>query len=76
LINRLPTSPQEFSKIVKLEEVRDKEEKNWNELLDLKSSYKLLYILHIIEYLMDINNISEDKDFHSYLTQDDAELTG
>jgi hypothetical protein len=76
LINRLPTSPQEFSKIVKLEGIRGVEEKNWNLILDQNSNYKLLYNLQIIEYLMDNNNIQEDKDFHSFLTGNNEELIG
>ena len=40
LINRLPTSPDIFQKIVKLEGVKKEENPNWNEILDKKSSHK------------------------------------
>jgi len=36
-----------------LEEVRVTLNKNWNYILDLQSIYKLLYSLHVIEYLME-----------------------
>ena len=64
--------------IVKLEAVRnsakDDLQKNWSTILDLKNKYKLLYILHIIEYLMESNSQQEDKDFHFYLTNNNEEL--
>jgi len=53
LINRLPTSPQIFADIISLKGVRDSETKNWNNILDSVSTYKLLYALHVMEYLME-----------------------
>ena len=56
LLNRLPTSPHMFAEIVLLKGVReatDPAKRDWNHILDLESKYKLLYALHIIEYLME-----------------------
>ena len=46
LLNRLPTSPTLMNQIL---EQKD----NWQESLDLKLQYKLVYVLSIIEYLME-----------------------
>lgn len=63
LLNRLPTSPQIFADIVQLKGVRDvpESEKTWRHILDSSSSYKLLYALHVIEYLMEDEEEKENK---------------
>lgn len=52
LLARLPISPVLYEKILRLDEIRDKEQPNWENILNTKSIYKLLYALHVIEYLM------------------------
>ena len=53
VLNRLPTSPHIFKDIVCLKGVRGCEKRNWNEILDSTSNYKLLYALYVIEYFME-----------------------
>ena len=56
LLNRLPTSPEIFKVIIQLEGVRGQQKKNWDLILDSNSIYKLLYTLHVIEFLMEDEN--------------------
>ena len=55
LLNRLPTSHQVFSEIVRLKGIRESPtiEKDWSQVLDPSSGFKLLYALQVIEYLME-----------------------
>ncbi|EGR29288.1 ubiquitin carboxyl-terminal hydrolase family protein, putative [Ichthyophthirius multifiliis] len=53
LLNRLPISPEIMNKVVNLEGVKQVKDRNWNQIFDTQNSYKLLYILTIIEYLME-----------------------
>jgi ubiquitin carboxyl-terminal hydrolase 34 len=53
LINRLPTSPQLFADIIALKGIRDAADKKWDLVLDSVSTYKLLYALHVMEFLME-----------------------
>ncbi|EAR94410.2 ubiquitin carboxy-terminal hydrolase (macronuclear) [Tetrahymena thermophila SB210] len=52
-ISRLPISPVLYEKIVKLEGIRNEKNPNWETVLGGESMYKLLYNLHVIEYLME-----------------------
>ena len=56
LLNRLPTSPEIFKEIIQLKGVRGEQSKNWDLILDSNSIYKLLYTLHVIEFLMEDEN--------------------
>lgn len=60
LLNRLPTSPEIFTNILLLEGVRDVSGRNWNNFLDANSTYKLLYSLHVLEYLMEDDESEKD----------------
>ena len=53
----MPTSPELLKKVTNLEGVKNCENPNWNDLLDISSTYNLLYTLSIKEWLMD-----EDED--------------
>ena len=63
LLNRLPTSPQTYVDIVQLTGVREAadKERDWKHVLDPSSSYKLLYALQLIEYLMENEHIEANK---------------
>jgi len=75
LLNRLPTSPQIFADIVALHGVRDQAEKKWNNILDPNSAYKMLYALHVIEYLMeDEGEEDSDEQTSNYLWSSDPKL--
>ena len=56
LLNRLPTSPEIFKEIIQLKGVRGEQKKNWELILDSNSIYRLLYTLHVIEFLMEDEN--------------------
>ena len=65
LLNRLPTSPQVFADVVMLKGVREAEgpaARDWNSILDLSSKYRLLYALHMIEYLMEDDETDQDEE--------------
>ena len=48
--------------VVNLKGIKNEENPNWTNIFNTKSNYKLLYILTIIEYLMeDQENIEDEK---------------
>jgi len=61
LLNSLPTSSEIFADIVSLKGIREAEQKNWDHILDSSSTYKMLYALHVIEYLMEDEGEIEDE---------------
>jgi len=70
LLNRLPTSSEIFENILVLKGVKDASDRDWSSLLDSSSTYKLLYSLHVLEYLMEDNetekNESKEEGLHWY----------
>ena len=62
LLNRLPTSPEIFENILMLKGVKDASDRDWSSLLDSSSTYKLLYSLHVLEYLMEDHGSDKDED--------------
>lgn len=50
LLRRLPPSPTYFKQIVTFEGIRN--EQDWDRVLSSSSNFRLLYSLHIIEFLM------------------------
>lgn len=55
LIIRLPISPVIYEKIVTLEKVRSCSNPDWENILNTKSKYKLLYSLYVVSYLIEGN---------------------
>jgi hypothetical protein len=54
LLSRLPIAPHVYHKIVTLEDVRSTLPKpQWKALLDPACAYKLIYALHIIQFLLE-----------------------
>ena len=62
LLNRLPTSPEIFSDILLLTGVKETSEKAWDHILDSNSTYRLLYALHVIEYLMEGDDADDENE--------------
>jgi len=68
LLNRLPTSPKIFADVVTLKGVRETADKKWELILDPNSAYKMLYALHVIEYLMeDDEEEANEQENHLYV---------
>ena len=76
LLNRLPTSPEIFKEIILLQGVRGQEQKNWKLILDSNSIYKLLYTLHVIEFLMEDENEKDsgEESVMEFFSPDDPKL--
>jgi len=74
LLNRLPTSKQIYQDIVQLKGIRDENEKNWNLILNTESTYKLLYSLHAIEYLMEDDGDDEEDEESNFLSLQDPKM--
>ena len=76
LLNRLPTSPELFKEIIELKGVRGEQSKNWDLILDSNSIYKLLYTLHVIEFLMEDENEKDpgEESILEILSSDDPKI--
>jgi hypothetical protein len=76
LLNRLPTSRELYFDIVRLKGVRDETQtsKNWNVVLPKESSYKLLYGLLVLEYLMEDEGDEEEDEETNHLAIADPAL--
>ena len=61
LLTSLPTSPKIMEQVIKLEGIRNSEKPDWSQIFDANSNYKLLYILTIIEFLMEDDEEEENK---------------
>jgi len=61
LLNRLPASPELVKKILSLQGVKGISNPDWNGILCTDNSFKLLYSLTIVEYLMEDQEADENK---------------
>jgi len=59
LISRLPTNPMLFNKLLSLEDISNGTS-TFGDLLDTNSNYRLLYLLQIMEFLME-DQVSEEE---------------
>jgi hypothetical protein len=67
LLRRLPPSPQYFRKIVTFEGIKTAED--WDSVFSIHSNFRLLYSLHIVEFLMS-NNSESNINFLALLESD------